>query len=98
MIIKTIDTASQLRDQFASYNRQDQFSYEAIDLLFDHLNEIGTDYELDVINLCCEFAEMTADEVISSYNIDEDADIADYLQDRTIYLGQTSSGYVFVQF
>lgn len=98
MIIKTIDTASQLRDQFARYNRQDQFSYEAVGLLFDFLNDMGTDYELDIIGLCCEFAEMDADEVRDSYSLDEDADIADYLQDRTTYLGETSSGYVFVQF
>ena len=41
---------------------------------------------------------MEADEVIASYNLDEDADIAEYLQDHTTYLGETSSGYVFVQF
>ena len=98
MIIKTIDNASHLHDEFVSYNRQDQFSYEAVGLLFDYLNDMGTDYELDIIGLCCEFAEMDADEVRNSYSLDEETDIPDYLHEHTMYLGETSSGYVFAQF
>jgi hypothetical protein len=38
--------------------RADQFSYQGLCALFDYLDDIGSpEIELDVIALCCEFAE-----------------------------------------
>lgn len=64
---------STFRDQFKAYGRADQFSYEGLELLFEHLEELEfceEPYQLDVIALCCDFAESDAFELIESYDID----------------------------
>lgn len=111
-IIQTIDNASQFRDAFHHAGRKDQFSYEGLGLLFDYLNDCGSDVELDVIGICCEFSEMTLNEVIDNYDTGIDAEtitqeseenlltmVTDYLQDNTSLVGLTSMNtFVFVQF
>lgn len=110
MIYQTIDNASQLRDAFHHAGRKDQFSYEALGLIFDYLNDCGSDVELDVIGICCEFAEDSWDQITTNYsfNIDslEDLDedekikiVRKYLEDNTSLVGETSSGnFVYIQF
>jgi len=48
-------------DRFRSHDRQDQFSYEGKKALFDYLEEIeeecDIEIELDVIALCCDYSE-----------------------------------------
>jgi hypothetical protein len=56
----TIENASQFRDEFRQCGRHTQFSYEATNLLFDYLEEIDPDYDLDVIALCVEYSEDSA--------------------------------------
>jgi hypothetical protein len=101
---KTIHTASQFRDEFASFDRKDQFSYEALGLIFEYLEEVDPDYCLDVIGICCDYAEDTAQGVAESYGIDttglDDEKlndvVQDYLHEYTSLLGQTSEGkFVF---
>ena len=107
MLYQTIDNASQFRDQFHRYGRGDQFSYEALGLLFDYLNDCGSDVELDVVAICCEFSEDTPESIADNYSIDteglDDIEIKDavlsYLEDNTSIVGETSSGnFVYVQF
>lgn len=54
-------TVSQFHDAFISMNREDNFSYEGRHALYDWIvdldEQIGTETELDVIALCCEFTE-----------------------------------------
>ena len=106
-IIQTIDNASQLREQFHRAGRADQFSYEAQGLLFDYLNDCGSDVELDVVAICCEFAEDYPEAIADNYSIDiaglNEAEIETavrgYLEDNTSVVGETSSGaFVYVQF
>jgi len=110
-IIQTIDNASQFRDQFHRAGRADQFSYEALGLLFDYLNDCGSDVELDVVGICCEFAEDTWEDLAKNYSIDlEGIDsytdeavaieaVKTYLEDNTSVVAETSSGaFVYVQF
>lgn len=87
---------SQFRDEFKRAGRGNQFSYEALGLLFDYFEE-DEDMELDVIGLCCEFVEMSEDEVRGSYHVSSERDIADFLQENTIYIGETDVGHVFAQ-
>jgi hypothetical protein len=98
MIIQTISTASQFRDAFHAANRANNFSYQALGLLFDYLDECNEQTELDPIAICCEYSEMNADKVRECYGLDDDADVVEYLTINTVYLGETPSGYVFVQF
>ena len=97
------------RDAFYRMGREDNFSYEGLDNLFDYLEEleqyIGEEIELDVIALCCDYAESTIDELIRDYEIDtSDCDTADeeviketvmeYMEQNTIVCGVTSNGSV----
>jgi len=99
-IIQTIDTASQFRDQFHRAGRASQFSYEALGLLFDYLNDCGSDVELDVVGICCEFAEDTPESIAEQYNIELEDDgnelnnVLDSLGDMTSLVGVTSSGSI----
>lgn len=107
MIYQTIDNVSQFRDQFHRCDRGDQFSYEALGLIFDYLDDCGSDVELDVVGVCCEFAEDTPESIADNYSIDteglDEGEIKDavlsYLEDNTSIVGETSSGaFVYVQF
>lgn len=62
MIYQTIDSFSQFQDAFRRMGRHDQFSYEALKALYAYLEDMGEDYELDVIGLCCEFSEIDSDD------------------------------------
>lgn len=107
MIYSTIDNASQFRDAFHHANRANQFSYEGLGLLFDYLNDCGSDVELDVIGICCEFSEEMPEDIAQAYDIDteglsegqiKDA-VLSHLEDNTSVVGETSSGaFVYVQF
>lgn len=61
MIIKSINTFDGFRSEFIAYGRGDQFSYNALKVLFDWYEELsdgmGGEYELDVIGICCEWSE-----------------------------------------
>ena len=103
----TVDHAGQFRDEFFAYGRQNEFSYEALELLFDYLEENDSDYELDVIALCCEYTEATITEIVEMYEVDADGDgdddvsaqVLEYLGRKTIVIGTTSTGSVlFAQF
>jgi hypothetical protein len=107
MLYQTIDNASQFRDQFHRYGRGDQFSYEALGLIFDYLNDCGSDVELDVVGICCEFAESDIEQVAHDYDISiagltsrgKVEAVEAYLEDNTSVVGLTSTGsFVYVQF
>ncbi|HUX92461.1 MAG TPA: hypothetical protein VMV36_01550 [Ignavibacteriaceae bacterium] len=64
---------SEFRSEFTNYNRSKNFSYEGLGALFDFLEELeestGTDQELDVIALCCDFTEYeNLEELQQNYN------------------------------
>lgn len=107
MIYQTIENASQFRDQFHRYGRGDQFSYEALGLIFNYLNDCGSDVELDVVGVCCEFAEDTVESIADNYSlIIDDMDegeikavVSEFLENNTSVVGETTSGnFVYVQF
>ena len=82
----------------------DNFSYEALQLLFNWFEEYeesgGTEIELDPIAICCEFAEMTKAELLEQYEITihypslntekEKEDIVQrHLEEHTTFVGKT---------
>ena len=101
----TITHAAQFRDAFRSVGRESQFSYEALGLLFDYFEDNAPDMELDVIAICCDYAEESVDEIMESYDIylakccdDEDERkeiVLNYLENNTQVVGCTSSGIVY---
>jgi hypothetical protein len=67
-------TLSDFRSMFKAYNRQEQFSYEGLGHLFDYLETIeqdsGLPMVLDVIAICCNFTEGSANEIARDFGID----------------------------
>jgi len=57
---KTIDLY-EFRKEFEDYDRADNFSYAALDALYDYFEELeddtGEQIELDVIGICCDYTE-----------------------------------------
>ena len=57
---KTIDLY-EFRKEFEDYDRADNFSYAALDALYDYFEELedetGEQIELDVIGICCDYHE-----------------------------------------
>ena len=81
MIYQTVDFNSFVKS-FKEAGRGDQFSIDGLKMLFDWLEGIyggGDDFELDVIGLCCQYAEYSKEEFLNDYNID-DIDCIDSLE------------------
>lgn len=101
---------------FVDANRKEQFSYEGLGLLFAYFEDLeestGEEIELDVIAICCEYAEDTVSDIARNYSIDlngadlEDEDyedqcrqlVFDYLSDNTSVVGDTVDGFVYACF
>lgn len=69
-------------DAFEKMGRESNFSYEGLQALFDYLEEYeescGTEIELDVIALCCEFTEYEdLQEFWNDYDKEEYEDMED---------------------
>lgn len=74
--------------------RPDSFSYEGLGLLYDHIEQLdedcGTETELDVIAICCDFNEDHMDDIIDQYDIDvsdceDDEDRLEAVKDHIEY-------------
>jgi hypothetical protein len=104
--MKTTVSKSNFHDAFRRADRTDNFSYEALDLLFDYFEEMeadtGEEIELDVIAICCEYEENDLDNIIGQYDeLEDDAtedDVIEFLQYNTQYIGKTSCGLVYASF
>jgi hypothetical protein len=95
----SINNVSQFRNHFAAMGRAHQFSYEALNLLYEFLEENIEGYELDVIALCCEYAEDTERGIAEAYGLHEDEDVIAYLEQHTQVVGVTGSGTIlYAQF
>ena len=70
---KSINTVSAFRDEFAYCGRKEQFSYDALGLLFDYLEEAEYQ-EIDVVALCCSYSEDTPESIAENYDIDLNSD------------------------
>ena len=112
-IVQSINNVYQFREAFRLAGRSDQFSYEGLEVLFDYLDElsedIGEPVELDVAALCCDYYELSVEELIDNYNIDlsevdeDDPDsiievVREYLEDNTSVCGEVSGGFVYAAF
>ena len=108
--MKTTVSKYDFERAFVDADRKDNFSHEALVLLFDYFEsyeeETGEEIELDVIAICCEYNEDNPDDIISNYSIDvEGMDddekieaVRDYLSDNTVMVGETATGFVYLAF
>ena len=109
-MIKTISIYD-FRDAFKAAGRGEQFSYDGLEVIFDYIEsyeqDSGEQTELDVIALCCEWAEDDYKSVAESYSIDIDgldeddaiAAVLEHLEENTAHAMVTDAGnIVYVQF
>jgi hypothetical protein len=112
-MIQTVNN-SDFHNAFNSMDRGNQFSYEALNLIYEYFESMESDtgepVELDVIAICCEYSEMHYADIIGNYDTDitdseantEDEQIAyikDWLSDNTMLIGESTDGvFVFQQF
>ena len=85
-LVKTFDKYD-LQNEFAKMER-DYYSLDGYDALINLFDETGTNTELDVIAICCEFTESTPDDIRENYSNMEDisnADNMDHLMDALNY-------------
>ena len=107
--MKTTISVYDFRDAFQQANRQDNFSYDGLRVLFEALEEYeescGDEVELDVIALCCEYSEETLEEIASNYGYDLEGDdedeqrdnLIDWLNERTFVCGYTKDNSIVYQ-
>jgi len=99
--MKTTVSINAFHQAFYDMGRVNQFSAAGRSILFDYLEQLGEDIgeeiELDVIALCCEYAEEDHKTIAENYSIDiSDCDFEDgldrviaYLEDEGVYVGHT---------
>jgi predicted ArsR family transcriptional regulator len=100
--MKTTVYRDEFHDYFIRAGRANQFSYQGRNVLYDWIEQLdadtGEETELDVIALCCEFAESDIQELIFDYGylMDSEAEktpeyIRDFLNDHCLVCGEYES-------
>jgi hypothetical protein len=90
---------NEFRDAFARMGRDNQFSYEALEVLFDYIEDqerdMGEEMELDVIAICCDFMECGLAELVAMYpDILEDEDIEELTDDNEVEVLEYATDYL----
>lgn len=67
--MKQTITKSMFRNEFIRMNRVENFSYKGLGALYDYLEEMDENYDLEVIALCCEYCEETIKEALENHNL-----------------------------
>jgi len=94
-MIQTINL-SRFRDAFQYMDRKDQFSYDALEVIYDFMEECDPNWELDVIALCCDFTEY---ENLEEFNKEHDpAESIEEIEERTTVLRVGDEGFVIQQY
>lgn len=95
-----VDEHTFLRE-FQDFGRMDNFSPEGLRALYEYLEEIEPDYELDVIGLCCTYSEQSFDDIVRDYKLEgdngEDARTlaTDYLEAQTVVVAVLDESIVY---
>jgi hypothetical protein len=110
--MKTTVNFTEFRDHFYGI-RPDNFSYDGLKILFEYFEEYeestGDEIELDVIGLCCDFAESDWQTIATDYDSSIELDktknedeqkvqVLDFLADQGALIGETYSSIVYRQF
>jgi hypothetical protein len=102
--MKTTVNFNDFQDAFRRFDRASQFSRAGLVALFDYLEELEREsedeYELDVIALCCDFAEFdTAEDAAREYGwTPEDGESPlEWLQEQTSVIELNGYTQVIVQ-
>lgn len=94
---------SQFHDAFRNMGRENQFSYEGKNALFDYLEQLeestGGEGELDVVALCCEFTEYDdLEEFWGAYDKEDYESIEDIENETTVIRLNNGDGFIILDF
>ena len=114
MIVQTVGIDT-FRDAFRII--PNNFTHDGLGVLFDHIDSISDErhpIELNVIAICCDYAEDSPEHIASKYGIylperddcmdDEDYSkvvrdaVVEYLEAKTCIVGETDETIVFFSF
>lgn len=73
-MINTI-SLSDFRTAWANSSRSESFSYEGLEVLYNFLEEVDPDFDLDIVALDCDFVEASILDVAKDYSILDDVEI-----------------------
>lgn len=88
-------------DGFKKAGRENQFSYDALKLIFEFMEEIEEviekTIEYDVIGICCDFSEYTLKDFNNDFETDFESldEVEKYLSFDTTVIGKTEDSIVF---
>lgn len=91
---------------FTEMNRETNFSEEGRIALFDFLEEVNPDSELDVIAICCDFTEYSnLNELKQEYShllededLSDDDEVLEFFRDETVVIELSNGGIIIQQF
>ena len=94
-------TKCEFHDKFRDMGRGEQFSYEGKNALYDWLEDLsedtGEEYSLDVIALCCEFAEYAdLEEFQADYG--EEYETVEDIENNTTVMPAQGDSFIIQQF
>jgi len=94
-------TKSDFTSAFHRMNRGEQFSYKGLIALYDYLEQYeedtGEQIELDVIAICCEYAEYESlEEFQEDYG--DDYQSIDEIEQVTTVISVDDDGFIILQF
>lgn len=114
MLVQSINTPSTFADMFNQCGRGNQFTYDGLIALFDHLeglsDDMGQDVHIDVIGLCCEYSQYDdLTDLADAYNTafteeqlqdteEHKEDILDYFRDNTQVIEVGGGSYIIADF
>lgn len=99
-------TESDFIRAFEDMNRENNFSVEGRIALFNFFEEVDPDMELDVIAICCDYAEYANvkelkedhSHLLEDEEYDNDEYVLDYFRDQTTTLELKSGGIIIASF
>ena len=90
------------RNEFRVYGREEQFTHQGLKALFNYLEEYeedcGTDIELDVIALCCEYVEYDSLEDFHGEYDSEEYPNLETLRDHTQVIEIDEDSFIIAAF
>lgn len=97
-MIQTI-TVTDFINAFDQADRSSNFSTAGLVAIFDFLEDVSPDAELDPIAVCCDFSEYKdLEELKQDYaydeDLEEDDEILDYYREETLVLELANGGLV----
>lgn len=100
--MKTNVSKSDFRDAFKRMGRENNFGYDGLGALYDFIEELysgtGTESELDVIALCCEFNEYeNIDEFWQDYNDKDTYETIEDIENHTSVIRIDGSDSFIIQ-